>query len=391
MAIVKAPFSGQCTILYLMWTLFPHIFLILSLMAYAVLGAVLFEKIEGGRDNETNKDYQRFLQSLVVTVHNNSDNSDLLLKIEDKIEKDFQPIWLQRPERWHFFGSLFFCCTVFTTVGYGEIFPVTVAGKVVCIFYAMVGIPLMLLVISDVGDILAVMLSRAYIRLYRIRRRLLRCTWNRCRNQDKASKQHQVISGDSTYTFSQDVVMCEPMDIRCVIRTQRSVKRKSIQLQTNTEIFDRIIAKENFTRNSPLARSCSCPELDRMPRLSKDWDFASIGQEMDKFNVPLILILLVVFAYILFGSLILRIWEREFGFFDAFYFCFITLTTIGFGDFVPRHPNFFMLTFIFIISGMAIMSMAFKLGQSHIVRFYHRGMRFLSGGKVAKYNFLRKE
>lgn len=40
-----------------------------------------------------------------------------MAEVENKMRDGFKSIWLQRPERWTFFGSMFFCCTVFTTVG----------------------------------------------------------------------------------------------------------------------------------------------------------------------------------------------------------------------------------------------------------------------------------
>ena len=57
-------------------------------------------------------------------------------------------------------------------------------------------------------------------------------------------------------------------------------------------------------------------------------------------------------------------------FFEGFYFAFITLSTIGFGDFVPLHPAntmkhgglhtilFTVLTFVYITIGLAIVSSA---------------------------------
>lgn len=48
------------------WRLFPHVFLILSLIAYAALGAVVFCKIEGGRDVSNQQAYQEFISKLMA-------------------------------------------------------------------------------------------------------------------------------------------------------------------------------------------------------------------------------------------------------------------------------------------------------------------------------------
>uniref|UniRef100_A0A9J2P9B9 Potassium channel domain-containing protein n=1 Tax=Ascaris lumbricoides TaxID=6252 RepID=A0A9J2P9B9_ASCLU len=63
---------------------------------------------------------------------------------------------------WHFSSAVFFAMTLFTTIGYGTIACQTVAGKVVTIIYSVIGIPLMLMVLGDIGRTLFGMMTKFY-------------------------------------------------------------------------------------------------------------------------------------------------------------------------------------------------------------------------------------
>lgn len=55
----------------------------------------------------------------------------------------------------------------------------------------------------------------------------------------------------------------------------------------------------------------------------------------DEFNLPISVAIFILLVYIFCGATVFYVWE-SWGFFESFYFVFISMSTIGFGDFVPQ-------------------------------------------------------
>ncbi|XP_031626762.1 uncharacterized protein LOC116343030 isoform X2 [Contarinia nasturtii] len=169
---------GRCTsCLCMSWKvftcIFSHFLLITSVVSYCCMGSYLFQWLEA--------DYEKDMKSQVKFIRGNfslqlwdytqgelyllevnwtKHASEILLDFENSIlEKMKREGWdgVENPERlqWTRMGALFYSIIVITTIGYGHISPKTDAGKISTIFYAIVGIPLMLLCLSNIGDIMA--------------------------------------------------------------------------------------------------------------------------------------------------------------------------------------------------------------------------------------------
>lgn len=246
--------------------------------------------------------------------------------------------------------------------------------------YAAVGIPLMLLVLADLGDILASFLSSSYKHLLDSWARHSR---RRVSTLPRRSSSLKGVLSSKESTLDSRVAIKEPLNLTDILKTQETVKKKFQQLR-NLEIFEQIVIQQVLHMRSPFKKCHSCPELDsRPPSQAALSNFDRLGEELDKLTVPCPLIVLIVVAYIMFGALILTRWEK-WNTLDAFYFCFVTLTTIGFGDIIPDHPNYFLLVSAYSVIGMAIMVMAFKLMQNRMVSLYKQGVLCISGGRAGQ-------
>ncbi|ESO09315.1 hypothetical protein HELRODRAFT_73944 [Helobdella robusta] len=102
-----------------------------------------------------------------------------------------------------------------------------------------------------------------------------------------------------------------------------------------------------------------------------DDDLDELGQE-HKVTVPIYVCLIIIAGYISGGAMLFQIWE-EWDYVASSYFCFITLSTIGFGDIVPgtymnswdSHEKLVLCT-LWLAFGLSLLAMCFNLMQEGV-------------------------
>lgn len=100
------------------------------------------------------------------------------------------------------------------------------------------------------------------------------------------------------------------------------------------------------------ATSPQCESPQTLPEIEID----------DEFNLPISLAISILVFYMLSGAIVYNIWEK-WGFLNAVYFVFISMSTIGFGDYVPQHPIYMMASIIYLVFGLALTSMCINVVQ----------------------------
>ena len=195
---------------------------------------------------------------------------------------------------------------------------------------------------------------------------------------------------------------------------QAEATEKEKQQQLKKAISDKNSDTVSTYENSPLKKAKTLVAMDMngtpVTTLLRDGSPASTRkadklatqtsqqQSVDAIpdRIPVFMVVIILFGYItvgkfyhlqsyfemnfqplvlFLGASIFSTWEGWF-FLDGFYFSFITLTTIGFGDFVPGEKLLkaspedgnaqLMLTVLYLLMGMALLSMSLQLMQDTI-------------------------
>ncbi|CAL2030365.1 unnamed protein product [Caenorhabditis brenneri] len=95
---------------------------------------------------------------------------------------------------------------------------------------------------------------------------------------------------------------------------------------------------------------------------------------------------MLLFTHCFIGSLIFSLWIDELDFLDAFYFSFISITTIGYGDYTPSPEGVLQYTVvaIYLCTGVAIMLLFFTKLQDSIMWIHYYGRKKVSDSEDAE-------
>ncbi|XP_074598283.1 two pore potassium channel protein sup-9-like [Brevipalpus obovatus] len=226
--------------------------LIVCTSLYLLLGATFFDVFE----SEHEVDQRRALESIESMLKRKYNMSEQDFKIMTTVVIKSVPH--KAGVQWKFAGAFYFATTVLTTIGYGHSTPATVGGKAFCMFYALGGIPLGLVVFQCIGERLNTFVAYS-----------LKC----------------------------------------------------------------------------------CKKCFRMKK-----------HEVSETHLVMFVLFLSILVMTT-GAAVFSEWER-WSYFDAFYYCFITLTTIGFGDYVAlqkesalqSEPEYVVFSLLFILFGLSVVS-----------------------------------
>ena len=259
------------------------------------------------------------------------------------------------------------------------------------IFYATIGIPLALMVLAEVGKKLTVGLKflwkfvrRYYYTGYCIKVRQTGTTYMKSGFQRgktalrKASVKsvrrlrgrrpvHGVSDEIDSRRKDSDIEAvseaCDSVELALPI----AVTEDTTQYMTEAVALEQVTLQENGIQQITLM----VPETEETESACGDSVTSKESHEMndfeidENFNLPLPIASVIMLIYIFLGTFFYMILEG-WNFIDSFYYVFISISTIGFGDIVPGQPEYFLVSSIYLFLGLALVSMCINVGVDYL-------------------------
>ncbi|CAA19494.2 Potassium channel domain-containing protein [Caenorhabditis elegans] len=140
----------------------------------------------------------------------------------------------------------------------------------------------------------------------------------------------------------------------------------------------------NFIRAKDLSNTDIEEKILDNEKIENEPETSEVSEEEDDLTETEATSLFILFlVYIAFGGFMLAAYEPDMDFFKAVYFNFVTLTSIGLGDIVPRSETYMLITIVYIAIGLALTTIAIEIAADALKKLHYFGRKIENVGNVA--------
>ncbi|GMT11224.1 hypothetical protein PFISCL1PPCAC_2521 [Pristionchus fissidentatus] len=341
-------------------TIWKHVALLFLLFAYSLLGGLVFSAIEGGHDQQQltaryersvdlfrrRKNYQHMIyrrfkdiDEVLFKTRPGQTMEDLRLEMVREALAWYEKklgITINTPSlestRWNLWGGVYYAASLYTTIGYGNFAARTVAGRIISMMYAFVGIPLVFWILLEWGFLYFTFIEYGWKRFIEMF----------CQSQMKAEIERK--------------------------KKRERFRRVGSELSLGSMSTMPLISVHGMSNGHQTDHQI---ESNR-PLRPKD---VELSNEEQVKTVPMKAALVFFFLWLCISAFVVRLWETDWSYFTAFYFFFNSLTTVGLGDVVTKTPNFIIFNLALTMVGLSVVGLCLAIVQAKVRLIFDRMVR----------------
>ncbi|KAK2143771.1 hypothetical protein LSH36_814g01034 [Paralvinella palmiformis] len=331
--------------------------LVVALIVYSVVGAAIFHAIEGRHEVAEKSEILALRERIInETWANFTEDFDAARAVEfaehvrgelARYEAELHEAFLHGVNTdsdvyvWDFWSAFLFCATVYTTIVDRQ----TKYPRIMAI--------LVLFSENQHHINFRFNITRGFSYSFKKRLRPYRPGHRRWthRNHDLRPLRHPLVSHRDGRIRQEDDPGAEVPLVVCASILPNGHVQEGPRRQKPVKAIEKTIQRQMAKDKEPITEDTEEEELEQPAAYLID----------DDFNLPPIIAIAITVVYICAGAAMYRKWESGWSYLDAFYFIFISISTVGFGDVLPDHPRYFLASSIYILLGLSLVAMVINV------------------------------